>query len=331
MRTLSPNVLEFGYDPKAKARRFEQFLREVWPDDNEAQQSLLEMFGLCFTDITKYHQAFMLVGPPRGGRGTIGRLLHGLIGEENYVGTTLKALSEPFGLESFIGKKVVAFPDARLEGVHPRNLSTLAERLLTITGGDDMHVNRKNAKYWEGKLTARIVLFSNELLRMQDQSGALASRFVVWQMRESFLGREDFDLTDKLLAERPGILNLALEALDRVRTRRPRPGVLQCKSGLDMSQDLADLLSDVKVFVDECCDIGPQHEVLVSALFARWHLWCAQQGIRHSWGSNQLSAKVVSVVPTIRRGRPRTDKRNTKLLGIGLATSLNKKSGEIKR
>jgi hypothetical protein len=43
--------------------------------------------------------------------------------------------------------------------------------------------------------------------------------------------------------------------------------------------------------------------------------------IRHSWGSNQLSAKVVSVVPTIRRGRPRTDGRNTKLLGIGLATS----------
>ena len=66
--------------------------------------------------------------------------------------------------------------------------------LLTITGGDDMHVNRKNAKYWEGKLTARIVLFSNELLRMQDQSGALASRFIVWQMRESFLGRDDFDL-----------------------------------------------------------------------------------------------------------------------------------------
>jgi len=69
-----------------------------------------------------------------------------------------------------------------------------------------------------------------------------------------------------------------------------------------------------------CCDVGPQYEVLVTALFSRWQLWCAQRGIRHSWGSNQLSAKVVSVVPTIRRGRPReTDKRNTKLLGIGLA------------
>jgi putative DNA primase/helicase len=185
---------------------------------------------------------------------------------------------------------------------------------------------------WEGKLTARIVLFSNELLRMQDQSGALASRFVVWQMRESFLGREDPDLTNKLLAERPGILNLALDALDRVRSRQPRPGVLQCESGLDMSQDLADLLSDVKVFVDDCCDIGPEYEVLVAALFARWQLWCAQCGIRHSWGDKQFSAKVVSVVPTIRRGRPReTPTHKTKLLGIRLASSLNKKSGEIER
>jgi hypothetical protein len=99
-----------------------------------------------------------------------------------------------------------------------------------------------------------------------------------------------------------------------------------------MSQDLADLLSDVKVFVDDCCDIGPEYEVLVAALFARWQLWCAQRGIRHSWGDKQFSAKVVSVVPTIRRGRPReTPTRKTKLLGIRLASSLNKKSGEIER
>jgi len=62
-----------------------------------------------------------------------------------------------------------------------------------------------------------------------------------------------------------------------------------------------------------------QVDAATVALFARWQLWCAQQGIRHSWGSNQFSAKVVSVVPTIRRGRPRTDGRSTKLLGIGLA------------
>ena len=73
-RYWSPNALDFAYDPDARAPRFEKFLGEIWPEDAEAQQCLLEMFGLCITDVTKYQKAFMFVGPRRGGRGTIVRV-----------------------------------------------------------------------------------------------------------------------------------------------------------------------------------------------------------------------------------------------------------------
>jgi putative DNA primase/helicase len=145
-------------------------LRKFGPGDTQAQQALLEMFGYCLTDLTKYHKAFMFVGPPRGGRGTIGRVLRGLIGPENYIGTSLKAFSEPFGMENFVGKKVAVFSDARLDGVPQRNLTIIAERLLRITGEDEVEVNRKNSKYWNGQLTTRAVIFSNELFRFQDDS-----------------------------------------------------------------------------------------------------------------------------------------------------------------
>jgi putative DNA primase/helicase len=101
----SRNVVEFDYDPKARAPRFEQFLHEIFPGDGEAQETLKEMIGLCLTDENKYQKAFMFVGPRRGGRGTIGRVFRGLVGEHNYVGPTIRGATKDFGTESWIGKK----------------------------------------------------------------------------------------------------------------------------------------------------------------------------------------------------------------------------------
>jgi putative DNA primase/helicase len=317
-RFWSPNVLEFSFDPRAVAPRFQQFLREVFPDDQGAQDGLLEMFGLCATDETKYQRSFMFVGPTRGGRGTIGRVLKGFIGGENYLGTSLRSLSEPFGMESYIGKKVVVYTDARIDGLATKALSTIAERLLSITGEDGQHINRKNQKYFDGQLTSRIVMFSNELPRFQDDSGALARRFLTWRMRQQFLeAQADPELTPKLLAERAGILNLALDALDRL---RDRGRLVQHSTGEEMAQKLTDLASAVKAFVDDMCVVGIEHSISVDALFNRFKDWCERKGIRFTSGSNHFSNKIEAVVPKVTSSRPRSGGagRPTLLVGIGL-------------
>jgi len=325
-RYWSPNALDFAYDPAARAPGFEKFLGEIWPGDSEAQQCLLEMFGLCLTDVTKYQKGFMFVGPRRGGRGTIGRVLRGLIDVNNYIGTSLKAFSEGFGMENFIGKKVAVFSDARLDGVRQQNLSTIVERLLLITGEDDMHINRKNTKYWEGKLNCRVVVFSNELIRLPDESGALPGRFLTFRMQQSFYGREDPNLTEKLLVERPGILNLALDALAQLRSRGR---LLQCKTGAEMSESLSELSSDISGFVEECCIVGPNQQVLCQELFKHFQSWSHSRGVRHGWGENQFSEKLRSAVPTITRSRPSKNnpKRLTLLIGVGHRPLLDRTAG----
>jgi len=55
------------------------------------------------------------------------------------------------------------FSDATLEGLAKGNVQ-ITERLKLTSGEDDQHINRKNIKYWDGTLTARIVFFSNDLL-----------------------------------------------------------------------------------------------------------------------------------------------------------------------
>jgi putative DNA primase/helicase len=314
----SPNILEFAFDPAARAPRFEQFLEEVWPGDFEAQECVLEMMGLCITDIIKYHKLWMFVGPRRGGRGTLGRVLRGLIGAHNYLGTSFKSFAEPFGMQSFIGKKVAAFSDANLDGITAKAMSTIVEQIKNLTGEDPQHVNRKNTKYWEGFLTTRLIILSNKLLCLEDESTALAGRFLIFRMQQSFYGREDVDLTPKLLAERPGILNLALDALARLKARG-HP--IQCQSGVEMAETFQEDSSKVSAFVAERCVVGVEHKLLLQTAYDAWKSFCDEHGIRFGWDDATFSRNLRSAVPAITSSRPRkgnTRGRPTMLYGIRL-------------
>ena len=276
------------------------------------------MVGLCVTDITKYHKIWMFVGPPRGGRGTIGRVLRGLIGRENYLGTSFKSFSDTFGMESFIAKKVAVFSDANIEGLSRKEMGRIVELIKSLTGEDAQHFNRKYLKYWEGDLTTRLIIFANELLCFEDQSGALSDRFIVFKMEQQFLeGKgQDPDLTPKLLAERPGILNLALDALANLKARGR---LIQPRSGIAMAEDLREGTSIVGAFVAECCDLGPDYESLVQDIFDGWKGYCSTQEIRYGWDAATFSRKLRAAAPKVTSSRPReTQSRLTKLYGIRL-------------
>jgi len=316
-RFWSCNVLGFEYDQGAKAPRFEQFLEEIFPGDGGAQGGLLELIGLCMTDETKYQKAFMFIGPRRGGRGTMGRVLRGLIGDENYVGPRLRGMVKQFGMQSWIGKKVALFPDVRTDGLGVDRLSTISELLLTVTGEDSSDYERKYLPSWIGALSTRVIMFSNELIKFQDDSGSLPSRFIVWEMKQSFKGREDPNLTKKLLGERSGILNLALVALDRL---RERDEFVQHSSGVEMWEELEGLASHIMSFAEECCVLGSEREIELDALYAKWQVWCSDRGIRYFLEQNHFSIKLRATFPTVTKGRPRRGKsgRPTWLRGIGL-------------
>ena len=67
----------------------ERFLDDQWQDDQLTRNALQELFGLALTDETKFQKGFILVGPARSGKGTIGRVLRGLLGSNNDCGPSL--------------------------------------------------------------------------------------------------------------------------------------------------------------------------------------------------------------------------------------------------
>ena len=204
-RFFSPYALEFDYQPDAPApAEWLKFLDSIWGTDAEVIGTLQDWLGYCLTPDTSQHKILLLVGPPRSGKGTIARVLRRLIGVENTVGPTLASLAESFGLEPLIGKPLAIIGDARLSAKSDRSVVT--ERLLSISGEDTLSCNRKNNSYWTGKLPTRLVLLTNETPWLTDSSRALAGRFLVLHMTESFEGREDRALEARLITELPNFV-----------------------------------------------------------------------------------------------------------------------------
>jgi putative DNA primase/helicase len=295
------NALDFAFERNApEPRQWLEFLNQLWPHDREAVDTLQEAFGYCLTSDTRNQKAFLIIGPKRSGKGTIARVLTRLVGTDNAVAPTLAGLGTNFGLAPLIGKRVAIISDARLGGRADQH--AIAERLLSITGEDAITIDRKYLSAWTGQLQTRFIIISNELPRLTDASGALASRFIVLVLINSFYGCEDQTLTGRLLTELPGILNWAAAGWDRL---AERGHFLQPRSALDAVQQLEDLGSPIGAFLRERCVIGAGHSVGVSHLFDAWCEWCKAQGRDHPGTAQSFGRDLRAVIPGVKVIQPR--------------------------
>jgi putative DNA primase/helicase len=160
------NALDFAFDPDTSAPvQWLEFLGQLWPDDPEPIATLQELFGYCLTGDTSQQKAFLMVGPPRSGKGTIAKVLKRLVGTDNAVNPTLTSLSTNFGIAPLIGKQIAIISDARLD--RRANQHAITERLLTITGEDEITADRKFLSVWTGRLAVRFLVISNELPQLR--------------------------------------------------------------------------------------------------------------------------------------------------------------------
>jgi putative DNA primase/helicase len=296
------SATDVEYLPRATPpSRWLQFLHEVWPDDRDAVATLQEFFGLALSSDTSFQKLLLIVGPRRSGKGTIARVLGAIVGEGAICSPTLTSLSQPFGLAPLIGRRVALVTDARLSG--RADLAQIAERLLSITGEDLQTVDRKHLPMWTGNLSTRFMIFSNEAPALRDASGALAGRFVSLRMSRTFFGREDRALFAALQRELPGILNWALEGLERL---ADRGRFLQPKSSDELVDSIARTSSPVATFLDDECIVERTANTGCDDLFYAWSKWCDRQGLKPGSSPN-LSRDLSTIIADLKVARPRSD------------------------
>lgn len=289
------------FDPDApEPKHWLAFLSDLWKQDAEAIVTLQDWFGYTLSSDTSQQKILFIVGPRRSGKGTIARVLTGLVGRDSVVNPTLASLQTTFGLAPLIGKPLAFITDARLGGRSDQ--AAITERLLSISGEDALTIDRKHIAAWTGRLPTRFAILTNELPRISDTSAALVGRLIVLVLVQSFFGREDPALTGRLFTELPGILNWALVGYRRL---RERGYFIQAASAHEAVEDLEVLASPTKAFLNERCRVGPGQRAPIELSYQTWSLWCdsvghKDPGTKHTFGRNLKAA-----IPTLRTIRPR--------------------------
>lgn len=281
----------FEYQPdNTECPNLHKFFVDIWSDIPDQIESLQEWIGYLLTADTSMQKMLFMLGPPRAGKGTIARLIEELVGKNNVISPKLSKLSDNFGLAPLLNKTVATVSDLRLSDTLDSH--SIVENLLSITGEDTFTCDRKFLSVVTAKLPTRFVILSNELPRLNDSSGAIYTRMILLRFTESFLGREDPNLTRKLRAELPAIFNWSLVGLRRL---RERGRFVQPVGGKALLQQMKDVGSPIGVFVRERCEVKDDAHVLVKELYDRWCDWCRENG-REKPGSVQIFGRNLTSV-----------------------------------
>lgn len=297
--------LPFDYDPNATCPTWARFLGDVFAHDPAGELLLQEYAGYLISGRTDLHKALLIVGPRRGGKGTISRTVQRLVGTGNTVSPTLGSLGSEFGLADLIGKPLAVVEDARADD--DRRNNTTVERLLNIIGEDAVSINRKNRDYWNGTLPTRFMIVSNETPRFLDSSGAITSRFMSVRLKQSYEHNPDPTLGARIAGELPGIFNWAVEGLHRL----DKQGHFTRPATMDEMHDLmADMTSPIARFIEERYTVtGNDADTLkVSDVFTAFKQWAEDQSMRPI-NRDTFIQRVLSAAPEVSYKNTRIDGR----------------------
>jgi P4 family phage/plasmid primase-like protien len=293
---FTPHGVGFDYDPNAATpTKWLTFLDQVFDGEQDQIAALQEMFGYCLSSDVSQEKVFMLLGDKRSGKDTIRHTLQSLLSPTVICGPTLDSMGTNFGMSQLIGKQLAVVGDMRLGSKCDKDL--LAEHVLKLSGRGLFTIDRKNKSHWTGSLPCKLLLISNEMPKLKDASGALASRIITFRTRKSFYGREDRHLFEnKIKPELPAILLWALDGLRRMRQRGP---IAEPACSLEMREELAREGSPIMAFVQECLTLDVAATVDKNVMYSAYLDFAHDNGLQptsKSWFYRDLDTATASKV-----------------------------------
>ncbi len=258
-------VLPYAYTPGALAPRFTQFMQEVMQGRGELIEILLEFMGYSLSnDVCWEQKAVVLLGVGANGKSTFVNTLKKLAGEGAYSSVNIADLENPANRYHLDG---AAFNISEETPTKSLADSSLFKNLVS---GGEIIVKKLFVQPYMILNRAKMWLLCNEMPRTYDSSYGMFRRLVIVPFDATFAaGNQDIFIEEKLSAELPGILNLALAAYKKMRDQR----------GLTKSKVVQDAVQAYKLDSDICLSWWHEHVFVHSTWDPGSDIYTVQQEI----------------------------------------------------
>lgn len=307
-------ALPIEYDLTAECPQFRTFLFQVLADDGLIML-VQQWFGYLITTDVSIQKLLYLQGVPRSGKGTTARVIDQLVGPRNVASHTIHDLAGSFGREGLIGKSLLKFTDMNTD--NKQALSEAVSIVNGITGQDPLHIERKFKGPLDINLGAHVIMIGNQFPDFGDHTTAIGERMNVIPFRVSFSGREDTELTTKLLTELPGILNFALDGLVSLREAGK---FMTIEASEDAKRQILNSGNPVRGFVNDMCEVGPEFSTSKDDLFEAYTRYCITARA-FTLSRNVFFTKLKVAVTSLQDTRPGYADRERMLSGIALLSA----------
>lgn len=264
--------IPFKFDPKSKCPRFENFLKEIFPDDLGKIETLQEFAGYCLYPKIFIHKCLFLIGAGANGKSVLLNTISSVLGTQNVCAIDLHQLGQRFMLIELKDKLLNVSTEIQTRSPVSDNI------LKQVISGDPISAEKKHKGPVVFRPIAKHIFSMNEMPVITDRTHAFRRRLIVLKFNRIFNDKDqDRGLEDKLFSELPGILNWGLEGLRRVLSSQNITIGKQCKADTD---NFLMALNPVRMFVDEECGFGNRLRVGKVELYRAYCKWSEESGHR---------------------------------------------------
>jgi P4 family phage/plasmid primase-like protien len=232
--------------------------------------------GLALIGVNLAQRFVILSGTAGGGKGTLIRVINGIVGPTNVGTLRPDLLGERFELGRLLGKSLLYGADVPDNFLNCKGASVLK----ALTGGDPVTLEFKGSNECPEiicRFNAIVTCNSRLTVHLEGDAEAWRRRLVIIEYRRTKPETVIADLSERILAnEGPGVLNWMLEGLDKVRADE-----WQLRLSAAQQKVVDDLLLESEadvVFAKECLEKDGTESLTVADCYDRYVAFCNERG-----------------------------------------------------